>query len=71
MFRWLKSLKITGFLVFEACLGEPNIALLAFIWRSVADASCKILLGDDPSDLEPEVSIIPVLDFCLFKALFN
>ncbi|GAB0210337.1 hypothetical protein GRJ2_003499500 [Grus japonensis] len=45
------------------------------VWRSVADAYCKIPLGDDLSDLDPEAfhraSTIHEVHFYTFKVLFN
>lgn len=78
MFKRWKSPIRTVFLVIWSLLKCPKycfVGLTVLVWRSVAGSSCKILLGDDPCDLEPEAldkaSIITVLDFCPFKTLFN
>jgi len=51
------------------------VGLIVFVWRSVADAYCKIPFGDYPSDLDPETfdtaSTITVDEFCTFRVLLN
>lgn len=78
MFGWLKSPIRTGFLVIWSLLRWPKyclIGLTVLVWRPVADASCKILLGDDPCDLEPEAldkaSIITPFNFHILKVVFE
>jgi len=48
---------------------------MILVWRLVANAYCKISLGDYPSDLDPEAfnraSTIAVAEFYTFKVLLS